>query len=113
DEDMLVDDILDTFGQDLGDEEDDYNEIGMFPTFDQHGSGNEDYTDGNGDGDDEEDDIDRDSLMDEEDVEEDVESLLMEDGISAAAGLVFAPNDLVEEISFWQSLSGYSEARFC
>ena len=107
DEDMLVDDILERFGQDRGDEEDDDDEIGDLPTFDEDDSRDEEYR--YGDEEAKEDDVDEDSLVDEEDVED----LLMEDGISAAAGLVFAPNDLVEEISFWQSLSGYSEARFC
>jgi len=68
DENMLGDDILETIGQDWGDEDD---EIGVIPTFDEDGSGDEDG---------EEDDVDEDSLVDEEDFEEDVdEDLLMED----------------------------------
>ena len=63
--------------KDRGDEEDDDDEIGDFPTFDEDGS------------------------RDEEAKED--------DGISAAAGLVFAPNDLAEEISFLRSLSGNSD----
>ena len=103
DEDMLVDDILERFGQDRGDEEDDDDEIGDLPTFDEDGSRDEEYRDGDEEA--TEDDVDEDSLVDEEDVED----LLMEDGISAAAGLVFAPNDLAEEISFLRSLSGNSD----
>ena len=97
DENMLVDDILENLSQDWGDEDDDDDEIGIFPTFDEDGSSDEDA---------EEDDVDEDSLVDEEDVDED---LLMEDDISTGAGLVFAPNDLAEEISFLRSLSGYSD----
>ena len=91
---MLIDYILVTVGQNYGDYGDD-DEIEVFPTFDEDESGDEEYTDGDEDG--EEDDVDEDSLLDEEDIEEDVdEDLPMEDGISAATGLVFAPKDLAE-----------------
>ena len=58
--------------------------VPLFPTFDEDRSGDEDG---------EEDDVDEDSLLNEEDVDE---YLPMEDGISATAGLVFAPKDLAE-----------------
>lgn len=91
---MLVDDILETIDQDWGNEEDD--------------SDDKEYIDD--DEEVEEDDIDEDSLMDEEDIEENVdEDLFMKDDISDAAGLVFAPGDLAEEISFLRSLSGYPD----
>src|SRR5436190_17560739 len=44
-ENMLLDDILETLGQDWGGEEDGDDEVGAFSTFDEDGSSDEHHTD--------------------------------------------------------------------